>query len=61
MNEQELAMVIAALRNWQADAVHSGSRGNMEAQFAEIFGDHAPLNDDEIDDLCEKLNQEVGR
>jgi len=47
-----VAQLLAALRNWQIDALNE----DMVEEFAGHFEDHAPLGDDEIDALCERLN-----
>jgi len=52
VGEREAAQVMAALRNWQVDALNE----DMVEEFAGHFEDHAPLDDDEIDALCERLN-----
>ena len=52
LNEKELATVLAALRYWQEDI-------KMELrEVSDHFIDVKPLTNDEIDDLCEKLNTE---
>jgi hypothetical protein len=51
LTDRELATVLAALRNWQADALNE----DMKQEFRDYFVEHAPLNDNEIDDLCERL------
>ena len=48
MNEKELATVLAALRHWQ--------NVSMVKYKSIYFGDVEPMTDDEIDELCEKLN-----
>jgi hypothetical protein len=52
LSEREVAQLLAALRNWQIDALNE----DMVEEFAGHFEDHAPLDDDEIDALCERLN-----
>jgi hypothetical protein len=52
LNEREVAQLLAALRNWQTDSVNE----DLTDAFAGHFEDHAPLDDDEIDALCERLN-----
>jgi hypothetical protein len=49
---REVAQLLAALRNWQTDALNE----DLAEAFAGHFEDHEPLTDDEIDDLCERLN-----
>lgn len=49
--KRETATLLAALRYWQA---------NFDDEVVEFFSDHfhstPPLNDEEIDNLCDKLN-----
>jgi len=52
VNGREVAQLLAALRNWQIDALNE----DLVEAFAGHFEDHAPLDDDEIDALCERLN-----
>ena len=52
LNEREIAQLLAALRNWQVDALNE----NLADTFAGHFEDHEPLSDEEIDDLCERIN-----
>ena len=52
LNEREIAQVLAALRNWQVDALNE----NLAETFASHFEDHEPLSDEEIDALCERIN-----
>jgi hypothetical protein len=52
LSEREVAHLMAALRNWQTDGLNE----DLEEAFAGHFEDHAPLDDDEIDGLCERLN-----
>ena len=52
LTEREVAQLLAALRNWQVDALNE----DMVEEFAGHFKDHVPLDDDEIDGLCERLN-----
>lgn len=55
LSEAELATVLAALRFWQ-------SKGQLESatfglqQIATNEGLVEPLDSDQIDDLCEKIN-----
>lgn len=49
INERELATVLAALRSWQ-------ERGDPGGFYSEYFEEYEPLSEDEIDDLCERLN-----
>ena len=52
LSDREAAQLMAALRNWQIDALNE----DMVEEFAGHFEDHEPLGDDEIDALCERLN-----
>jgi hypothetical protein len=52
LSPRDVAQLLAALRNWQVDALNE----DLGESFAGHFEDHAPLEDDEIDDLCERLN-----
>ncbi len=52
LSHREIAQVLAALRNWQTDALNE----DLVDAFARHFEDHAPLSDEEIDDLCERIN-----
>ena len=52
LSDREIAQLLAALRNWQTDSINE----DLEEAFAGHFEDHEPLSDEEIDDLCERLN-----
>jgi hypothetical protein len=52
LSPREVANILAALRNWQTDALNE----DLDEAFAGHFEEHEPLTDDEIDDLCERLN-----
>jgi hypothetical protein len=52
LSDREIAQLLAALRNWQTDSINE----DLVEAFAGHFEDHAPLDDDEIDALCERLN-----
>lgn len=52
LSPREVAHVLAALRNWQIDSLNE----DLAATFAGHFEDLTSLDDDEIDDLCERLN-----
>jgi hypothetical protein len=56
-SDRDIAQVLAALRNWQTDALNE----DLAEPFAGHFEDHAPLSDEEIDDLCERLNFSGGQ
>ena len=54
LTSRELATVLAALRHWQQQLPREG------VAFADgfpHFSDETPLSVDEIDALCERLNQ----
>ena len=54
LTPRELATVLAALRHWQQQLAREG------LPFADgfpHFSDETPLSVDEIDALCERLNQ----
>ena len=57
LSEREVAQVLAALRNWQTDSLNE----DLADAFAGHFEDHASLDDDEIDALCERLNFAEGQ
>jgi len=52
LSEREVAMLMAALRNWQTDSLNE----DLEEAFASHFEEHQMLDDNEIDALCERLN-----
>ncbi len=52
VSQRDIAQLLAALRNWQTDSLNE----DLVDAFAGHFEDHEPLTDDEIDDLCERLN-----
>lgn len=52
LNDREVAQLLAALRNWQTDSLNE----DLVDAFSGHFEDHEPLTDEEIDDLCERLN-----
>ena len=52
VTDREIAQLLAALRNWQTDALNE----DLGEAFASHFEDHEPLSDDEIESLCERLN-----
>ena len=57
LSEREVAQLLAALRNWQIDALNE----DLVDAFAGHFEAHEPLTDDEIDALCERLNFAEGQ
>jgi predicted transcriptional regulator len=52
LSDREVAQLLAALRNWQTDALNE----DLAEAFAGHFEEHQPLTDAEIDALCERLN-----
>ena len=50
LNSRELATVLAALRYWQT------TQDDPKGYSPEHFEDDEPLDDNEIDALCERLN-----
>jgi len=50
MNEKETATILAALRYWQEETQMSQRKNH------DHFESMVPLDDDEIDELCERLN-----
>lgn len=55
LTDRELATVLAALRLWQSQ---DGGETNSELNaIASNEGQCEPLTEEEIDDLCERLNQ----
>lgn len=52
INEQELATILAALRTYQGRAYPS----NEILEIATDGGEHTPLSENDIDELCERLN-----
>lgn len=57
LTDREVATVMAALRNWQIDGLNE----DLGDAFCGHFEEHAPLSDDEIDELCERINFAGGR
>ncbi len=53
MNERQLATTLAALRQWQRE---TDWELRCQDDIASNLGKFEPLNDDEIDELCEVLN-----
>jgi hypothetical protein len=51
--EKELATVLAALRNWQ-EVLKYG----IPIKFIEHFIKHQPLESAEVDELCQRLNED---
>lgn len=53
LSDREIAVILAALRNWQTDSLNE----DMAEEFRDYFvGDVSMLTDDEIDALCERIN-----
>jgi hypothetical protein len=52
LSDRELALVLAALRNWQMDALNE----DLVDTFRDHFFEQEPLSDDEVDELCQRLN-----
>jgi len=52
LSDREIATLLASLRNWQTDGLNE----DLADAFCGHFEEHQPLSDDEIDELCEKLN-----
>ena len=53
LDARELGTVLAALRYWQREGLMNGGH---EQDIATNGGEVEPLNADEIDALCERLN-----
>ena len=53
LNEREFSTVLAALRYWQSNPAR---RALPEWDIATNAGVLEPLDDDEIDELCEQFN-----
>lgn len=58
LTSRELATVLAALRYWQREGIHSGGH---EQDIATDGDGLIPLTGSEIDELCERLNVEETR
>jgi hypothetical protein len=52
LTEPEVALIVAALRNWQIDFVHE----DLEDAFISHFKHHRPLSKQGIDGICHRLN-----
>jgi len=52
LTDREIATLLASLRNWQIDGLNE----DLADAFCGHFEEHAPLSDDEIDELCERIN-----
>ncbi len=53
LSDRERAQLLAALRNWQTDSLNE----DLAEAFSGHFEEHEPLSDEEIDALCERLNE----
>jgi hypothetical protein len=51
MSNREAALVLAALRNWQEEAQST----NLEDLFEAYFENEGPLENDQIDALCQRI------
>ena len=58
LNEREVATVLAALRYWKERTYFSDRRYHtrFDDDFPHFNDTNTPLNDDEIDDMCERIN-----
>jgi hypothetical protein len=50
LNDRELATVLAALRYWRANV------DECDREDYDWFANDKPLDDEEIDELCERIN-----
>jgi hypothetical protein len=55
LSDRELATVLSALRYWQNGLLEDGEEFTFGTAH---FEQHTPLNPNEIDALCERLNEE---
>jgi hypothetical protein len=55
LGDREIVQVLAALRNWQIDTLNE----DLNSDYAQHFGGLEPLTDEEIEDLCERLNPDM--
>jgi hypothetical protein len=56
LTDRELATVLAALRNWQQHAPVLLRHRTSHTRYSDFFLEHRPLDLQEIDALCEKIN-----
>ena len=56
LTDRELCTILAALRNWQAITSNQGGNDPRELQPEHFSDGCQPLDEYEIDDLCERLN-----
>jgi hypothetical protein len=57
LSQREVAQILAALRNWQLDALEE----DLVDTFSGHFEEHEPLSEHEINSLCERLNFAAGQ
>lgn len=53
LTHRDIAQILAALRAWQ---VLNDRDDELVDQFPDHFDEYSPMDSDEIDDLCERLN-----
>ena len=65
ISDRELATILAALRHFQEGVLHDEDcaspvklRASLRGRFPQ-FDEAMPLNIDEVDALCQKLNQHL--
>jgi len=51
LSDRDLAQVRAALRNWRVDGLNE----DLASIFERDFSEHGAMTDDEVVDLCERL------
>lgn len=59
LSSTDIDTILAALRSFQLDVEVLGKFDNLDPQIQDLAtngGEHAPMNKDEIDDLCNRLN-----
>ena len=61
VSDTELATILASLRGHQENLVRAtndpeGQRAAARRMYPDHFASHVPLNEAEIDGLCERLN-----
>ena len=58
LSDREIATVLAALRQWQASESPAWAARAIAcgAELPHFGHEHAPLNNEEIDQLCQKIN-----
>lgn len=60
LTPKELATILAALRHWQATVIADANLRIVKEEHLH-FTDIDPMNDVEVDDLCERLNTKPTR